>query len=418
MPCHPARARELLKKGKAAVFRRCPFTIILKDREGGETQRVIIKIDPGSKQTGIAIVRYGANGAQVIFAAEIAHRGWLIKKKLDSRRALRRNRRDRKTRYRQPRFSNRKRQKGWLAPSLMSRVHNIETWVNRFIRYVPITGLGMELVRFDMQKMQNAEISGIEYQQGELAGYELKEYLLEKWGRKCAYCDIENVPLEVEHIRSRSKGGSNRASNLTISCVSCNRKKNNMPIQDFLSNDPARLKRILAGTKRPLKDTAMVNATRWKLFEVLKGLGLPLEVGSGGRTKFNRSQMGYPKDHWIDAACVGETDLGVDLDVDMQILKIKAMGHGSRQMATTDKYGFPKSHKARVKKPFGFMSGDICKAVITKGKWKGFVGVGRITVRASGSFDFAPHGMSVSYKYLQTMHKNDGYKYEFDRKAI
>lgn len=414
MPCHPARARELLRKGKAVVFRRFPFTIILKKRTGGDIQPMRVKIDPGSKVTDLVVVAYGKNGAKVVFATEIEHRGWLIKKKLDSRRALRRGRRDRKTRYRKPRFSNRKRQKDWLAPSLMSRVYNIETWVNRLIRFSPITSLSLELVKFDSQKLQNAEISGIEYQQGKLQGYEIREYLLEKWGRKCAYCGAEGVPLEIEHIKPRSKGGSDRVSNLTLSCKPCNQKKGNQPIEDFLSHDLAKLKRVLAQTKRPLKDSAAVNATRWKLFEVLRSFKLPLETDSGALTKMNRVKMSYSKDHWIDAACVGESGLGVELDPDMQILKIKAMGHGSRQMATTNKYGFPKSHKARVKKPFGFMSGDICKAIVTKGKRKGFIGIGRITIRASGSFDFAPYGVTLSHKYLQTIHRNDGYKYKFE----
>lgn len=416
--CHPARARQLLKKGKAAVFRRYPFTIILKYRVGGDVQKISVKIDPGSKTTGIVIVRYGKLGTKVIFAAEIEHRGYVIKKRLNSRRALRRNRRGRKMRYRKARFMNRKKPKGWLAPSLMSRVHNIETWVNRFIRFAPITDLAMELVRFDTQKMQNPEISGTEYQQGELQGYEVREYLLEKWGRKCQYCDKQNVPLEVEHIKPRSKGGSDRVSNLTISCRPCNLKKNNMAIDDFLAHDLARLKRIMAQTKRPLRDSAAVNATRWKLFETLEGTGLLVEVGTGGRTKFNRSKMGYPKDHWIDAACVGESGLGIELNPRMQILSIKAMGHGSRQMCRTDKYGFPITHKARVKHRFGFQTGDICKATIPKGKYIGFYPIGRIVAK-SGSFLFAKPGtksldrISVNHKYLQQIHRNDGYSYGF-----
>jgi len=134
---------------------------------------------------------------------------------MDSRRAIRRSRRSRKTRYRKPRFNNRTRPKGWLPPSLMSRVFNIETWVARLRRYCPITAISLELVRFDIQKMQNPEINGIEYQQGELFGYEVREYLLEKFGRKCAYCCAEGIPLQVEHIIPKTRGGSNRVSNLT-----------------------------------------------------------------------------------------------------------------------------------------------------------------------------------------------------------
>jgi hypothetical protein len=115
----------------------------------------------------------------VSFAAEIEHRGDKIKAALDSRRAVRRNRRNRQTRYRKARFNNRTRTAGWLPPSLESRIANILTWVNRLQRYCPITAISQELVKFDTQILQNPEISGIEYQQGELAGYELREYLLE-----------------------------------------------------------------------------------------------------------------------------------------------------------------------------------------------------------------------------------------------
>ena len=126
-PCHPARARELLTKKKAAVFRRYPFTIILNERDGGDVQPIELKFDPGSKTTGIALVSQFQRGRMVIWAAELEHRGQRIKSLLDSRRMVRRNRRNRKTRHRQSRFLNRTKPQGWLAPSLMSRVHNCQT---------------------------------------------------------------------------------------------------------------------------------------------------------------------------------------------------------------------------------------------------------------------------------------------------
>src|SRR5215207_9959971 len=139
MPCHPARARQMLREGKATVFRKYPFTIILKEREGGDTQPVQVKIDPGSKTTGIAMVGDFKRGKRVIWAAELTHRGQQIRGALLSRRQLRRSRRNRKTRYRQPRFLNRRRPEGWLAPSLMSRIHNIWTWLKRLNKFTPIT---------------------------------------------------------------------------------------------------------------------------------------------------------------------------------------------------------------------------------------------------------------------------------------
>jgi hypothetical protein len=192
-PCHPARARELLNKGRAKVFQRYPFTIVLQDRMSKEStvHPHRIKIDPGSKTSGLAVVQ--EQTGRVTNALEISHRGKQIKDALESRRALRRGRRNRKTRYRKPRFLNRTRKQNWLPPSLESRIANIETWVKRIRKICPVTAISQELVRFDLQQMQNPEISGVEYQRGELFGFEVKEYLLAKWGRKCAGSPVLSV---------------------------------------------------------------------------------------------------------------------------------------------------------------------------------------------------------------------------------
>jgi len=226
-PIHPAQARQLLNNGRDAIFRRYPFTLIVKEScPDAPIEPLRIKIDPGSTTTGVALVN-DATG-EVVWAAELQHRGFAIRESLKSRSSMRTGRRNRKTLYRQPpkhewfRKGNKQpckvqRRKGWLAPSLKSRVYNIDTWAKRLRKYAPIAAIYQELVRFDTQIMQNPEISGKEYQQGTLAGYETREYLLEKWGRQCAYCDIKDVPLQIEHIHPRAKGGSNRISNLTLS---------------------------------------------------------------------------------------------------------------------------------------------------------------------------------------------------------
>ncbi len=209
MPTHPARARKLLKAGKAAVYRRQPFTIILKyEVNEPETQPVELKVDPGNHTSGLSLVAQFAQGWVVLWAANLDHRGRQVKRNLDRRRAVRRSRRHRKTRYRKPRFRNRTRPDGWLAPSLQSRAGNVETWAARLRRWCPISTIQVETVRFDTHKLVNPEVSGVEYQQGELFGYEVREYLLEKWGRQCAYCGAENVPLEVEHIIPKSRGAA------------------------------------------------------------------------------------------------------------------------------------------------------------------------------------------------------------------
>jgi 5-methylcytosine-specific restriction endonuclease McrA len=431
-PTHSAQARQLLRNKKAAVFRRFPFTIILTESRPNSlsgfassqspgtaktgtcspVSQLRLKIDPGAKHTGIALVN-DASG-EVVFAAELKHRGFAIRDALISRKQLRRGRRARKTRYRKPRFLNRTRSKGWLAPSLQSRVNNIKTWVNKFQKVAKIESISQELVRFDMQLMNNPDIKGEEYQQGKLQGYETREYLLEKWGRQCTYCGVKDVPFQIEHIHPRAKGGSNSITNLTLSCEKCNIKKGTKDIKEFLKKEPRLLSKILSQAKRPLADAASVNSTRWALFGVLKETGLPIETGSGGLTKFNRSQQKLEKTHWNDAACVGKSTPILNIK-GVKPLLITANGHGTRQMCGTDKFGIPCRHRTNKQIHFGFQTGDIIKSVVTSGKKVGEY-VGRVLCRATGSFDIATKAgriSGISYKYCSAIHKKDGYAYAF-----
>lgn len=405
----------LLSSGKAAVFRRYPFTIILKEIVVPEPIPLRLKIDPGSKTTGLAIVN-DATG-EVVFGAALHHRGNATKARLDDRRAIRRSRRQRQTRYRKPRFNNRVRRQGWLPPSLESRIANITTWVRRLQRLCPIVAISQEVVRFDMQLMENPEMSGVGYQQGTLAGYEVRAYVLEKWNRTCAYCGKKDLPLQVEHIRPKANGGTNRISNLTLACEQCNRAKGTQDVTVFLANKPDALKRILAQAKAPLQDASAVNATRWALYERLKQCGLPVECGTGGRTKYNRTTRHLPKTHWLDAACVGASTPDVLHMAGVVPLLIKACGHGNRQMCGVNRFGFPTRHRQRQKQYFGFQTGDLVKAVITKGKKIGTY-IGRVLVRASGSFDMVtPHGriQGIGYRTCTVLYHGDGYRYEEGR---
>ena len=240
----------------------------------------------------------------------------------------------------------------------------------------------------------------------------MREYLLEKWGRKCAYCGTEKVPLQVEHIHPKSKGGSNRISNLCLACEPCNLKKGVQSITDFLAKKPDILKKVTAQAKRPLKDAAAVNSTRWALFNALKTTGLPITTGSGGQTKFNRSRLSLPKTHWLDAACVGQVE-SLEVLTNKHLI-IKATGHGTRQMCRTDKYGFPSRHVPRCKFVKGFQTGDIVKAIVTTGKKIGEY-VGRVAVRSTGSFNISASALiqGISHKYCKTIHRKDGYSYGF-----
>lgn len=351
-------------------------------------------------------------GKKVLWGANLTHRGLAIKMKPEARRSLRSSRRSRKTRYRKARFLNRTKPKGWLAPSLMHRVFTVDPWVTRLAKWTPADQISIERVRFDMQTMENPEIQGTEYQQGTLHGYEVKGYLLHKWGHQCAYCREKDVPLEVERIQPRSKGGSDRVSNLTLACVPCNQKKGSKPVEQFLAKKPDLLKRILGQAKAPLRDAAAVNATRWKLYETLKVSGFPVEVGTGGRTKFNRTHQGFSKNHWIDAACVGESGERLRLPI-LKPFQIKCMGRGNRQACKTDEHGFPNKWRTRQKVFFGFQTGDMVRADVPSGKNAGHH-TGRVSVRAKGSFALATKDGKkdgINHRFFSTIQRQDGYSY-------
>ncbi len=403
MPCSEKRARLLLERGRAVVHRRFPFTIRLKDRTGEESkfQPLRLKLDPGSKTTGVAIILDGQNGRQAIFFGEVVHQPG-IKHRLKARAGVRRGRRQRHTRYRPARFSNRRRPKGWLPPSLVARVDQTIHAVNKILRGAPITDLSVENVAFDTPKMQDLEIQGVEYQQGTRLGYEVREYLLQKWDRHGAYCDVTDIPLEVEHIHAKDCGGSDRLSNLAIACHDCNQAKDNKPLEDFLANDKGRrgrakqnakiyagkdpsktqqrvrwqadrLERINLQRKATLRDAAAMNATRWRLYDQLKATGLPVEAGSGGRTKMQRIAHGFAKEHYYDALGVGASTLETFTRLAAYVQVWSAKGRGNRQRCRTDKYGFPIRYLSGKKMHFRFQTGDLVEAVIPRGEIPGYL---------------------------------------------
>lgn len=464
VPCTEKRARQLLERGRAVVHRMSPFTIRLKDRtaEESKVQPLRLKLDPGSEATGFAVLREDKpEKSESVLLGEIRHKRG-VKDAVDARRAQRRSRRSRKTRYRKPRFGNRNpekcaacgrnarrgsrycrscenarnlvdngRRERRLPVSLEARVDQTLSAVGKLMRLLPIAAISTEHVKFDTQKLQNPEVSGVEYQRGELFGYEVKEYLLEKWGRRCAYCGAENVPLHVEHVvpRNPRRGpkGTDRVSNLTLACKKCNDDKGNRQPGEWLeellrSKDPKdrlraeNLREVMKRCKEPLVAAALMNATRWALYNRLKETGLPVEYGTGARTKHNRERPGLPKTHYYDACCVGESTSN-DITIDQEYVQVwSALGRGSRKMCNTDEHGFPIGHRARRKMYFGFMSGDLVVADIPRGKYAGRW-VGRVAVRASGYFDVKDGSghrvcQGVSYRHMKLLQRADGWYYE------
>jgi len=428
MPTHPARARELLRKGRARVHRLTPFTIRLVDVDATDPGVVVdgveLGIDPGSKTTGMALFVTDASGNRTaVSLIELVHRGLAIKMSLSKRAALRRGRRSRNLRYRAPRFDNRTRKPAdgldvWLPPSVRHRVVTTVAWLDRLARLAPITRVHVESARFDTHLLHEPEVSGVGYQQGTLAGTEAREYLLAKYQHRCVYCDATGVVLNLDHVRPRSRGGSNRVSNLVTACVPCNEAKDNLPVEQFLAHDPARLARVLAGLKKPLRDAAAMNSTRHALVGAIASRGFDPVTATGGRTKWNRTRFGVPKTHALDALCVGE--VGGVSGWPSTTLAVTATGRGSYARTRSDRHGFPRLRLTRVKRHHGFATGDLVRAVVPTGKKAG-THFGRVAVRATGSFNITTSAGTVQgihHRHVRLLQRADGYTYATMKEGV
>lgn len=349
MPTSPRKARLLLKKGKAKVVNRNPFTIQLKYPTGEAKQPIILALDPGYKNVGFSAT---TNKRELISGEVILRTD--IPDKLKEKKMYRTNRRSRNTRYRKPRFDNRGIPKGWLTPSIQHKLDTYINLVNKFNNILPISQINVEISPFDIQKMQNADISGIEYRQGELQGYEIKEYLLEKWHRQCAYCKIENVPFETEHIIPTSRGGTNRVSNLTIACHQCNQKKGNMTATEFGHPD------IQLQAKQSLKAAAFMNVVRSRLVDIIKK-EFPQYICNktyGYVTKHNRIKLELEKTHANDAFVIAHHNNKLNFDqIRSKPYQVKQIRRNNRSLQLNRK-GFKPSVRT---KRYKYSPGDLIK---------------------------------------------------------
>jgi len=448
------RARKLLEQGKACVHRYYPFTIIIKNAdvrkmEIKDTYR--IKIDPGAKHTGMAVIRERDNA--VMLFLQIEHRGDQVRSNIQTRAAVRRNRRNRETRYRKCKWPNHylkknskykfdsSRPDGWIPPSVKSVGDNVINWVRKLTKYIDITECSFEAVRFDTQLLDNPNIEGEEYQHGTLYGYELKEYLLETYGHQCQYCGglSEDDKLEWEHKRPVSRGGSDKIANASLACRTCNQDKGSKTLKEYLevlkTRNPKtkkekvlnneRIKRItdIINTGKVYKSNryaAWVNSTRRYIEKALFEMFENVECTSGGKTKFNRTNLNLPKDHHFDALCVGAVPVDGYKNTHQKCLYIKAMGRGTRLLGKVDKYGFlhkyPKSPKRKFKENnnIGFQTGDIVFADVPNGKYKGKF-TGRASLRSSGYFNIqTKDGIMVAKSdFCIVRQYSDGYNYHY-----
>ena len=410
-PCNTisaAYARILLFTKQAVIHKRFPFTIRLRnDNAVLKDRNYTIKLDPGSKTTGVAITD---DKDSVVMLAEIEHRGHIIKKNLDSRRAVRRSRRQRKTRYRESRFLNRTRPEGWLAPSIKSRADNVINFIKKYKKLINIDKVMIENVNFDVAQMSSGNyLIGTDYQQGNLYNKDLRGFIFSKTKGRCSYCGAKAE--EIDHIVPRSNGGTNSSYNLTPACRSCNEKKSNLSLKEFgklMNKDYSQLE-----PKKLPKDAAIVQSARKYMVKEITKLVSDTTTYDAWITKYNRDQLGLPKQHYYDALSVGKT-ANYKFLTD-KVLQISAKGRGSRQMCRMDSYGFPRTSAKASKSVKGFQTGDIVKAIVPTGLKQGEY-LGKVAVRSSGYFDIQAKTKTiqgVGYRYCHIVQRSDGYSYDY-----
>ena len=409
-----AEARILIKKKLAVIHKVYPFTIRLKDNSCVSQNRAYtVKLDPGSRHTGIAIVD---DRDQVVMLAELEHRGHLIKRNMDSRRAVRRHRRNRNTRYRPARFLNRKIPKGWLAPSVKSRADNVINFIKKYKKLINIDKVMIEHVSFDTAQMSsNTKLYGVKYQQGPLYQQKLRSFIFSRSNGKCVYCGAQAE--EIDHVIPRAKGGTNSVYNLVASCRACNQMKSNLSLKEFGKKINKNFSKL--EPKKLPKDAAIVQAARNYMVKEVTKLVFNTTLHDAWMTKYNRDELGLPKEHYYDALSVGEVPNKFDFLTD-KVFQISAKGRGSRQMCLMNKYGFPRTKSKGSKLVEGFQTGDMVKVIVPSGLKQGEY-LGRVVVRSSKCFDVKTKTKTVQgiwHKYFHIVQRGDGYLYNYERRAI
>ena len=337
MPCSPCKARKLLRQGKAKVKRTEPFTIQLLYGSSGYTQDITLGIDAGSKHIGVS----ATTKKKELYAADVEIRND-ITDKLSTRRQYRRSRRNRKTRYRKSKFQNRvkSKHKGWFAPSIESKINSHFRVVRDVYKMIPINRIVVETASFDIQKIQNPDISGVGYQKGDQLGFDnVREYVLWRDGHICQCCkgkSKDNI-LEVHHIESRKTGG-NSPSNLITLCRTCHAGYHKGTVKL-----PSKIKRGMS-----FRDSTFMGIMRWTFYNRLKEIYHNVYMTYGYVTKHNRIKNHLPKEHYIDAYCIAGNFGAERLDyyyyqkcvrkTNRQIHKAKMLKGGKKKLNQAPKY--------------------------------------------------------------------------------
>ena len=389
-----AKVRVLLKSGKAKVVKKCPFIIQLLYDSTNYKQKVTLGVDSGSRHIGIS----ATTKDKVLFEADVELRNDIVDL-LSTRRELRHSRRNRKIRYRKPRFDNRKRKDGWLAPSVQQKVDSHLTMIEKVRKILPISDIVAEVASFDIQKIKNPSISGAEYQQGEqLDFWNVREYVLFRDGHTCQCCKGKSKDkiLNVHHIESRKTGGD-APNNLITLCETCH--------TGYHKGTVKLPKTIHRGMS--FRDATFMGIMCWAFYNKLKEIYPNVSLTYGYITKHTRIENDLPKDHYIDARCISGNPKAVSSG---EVFYYKKVRCHNRQIhkAKILKGGIKKRNQA----PYEVKGFRLYDKVLWKGQ-KCFIfgrrSTGRMDLRL---LDGTHINASVGYKNLKLLNMCSNYLIE------
>ena len=405
MPCSNRKARLLLKEGKAKIYQYNPFTIQLCYATGEYVQECHVGIDTGSKHIGIAV----KSEDKVLFKGEAELRQD-VKSNLDTRRSYRRDRRNRKTRYRKARFLNRKRKKTWLPPSIENRVKHTFKWIDTLLSLVPNPQLHIEVGKFDVAKMINPEIQGIDYQRGQTYGfYDVRYFVFARDNYTCQYCGkSKGKILQTHHIIYRSNGGSNRADNLITICTDCHTYENHQKggvLYKWQENHKK--------TKQ-YKEPPFMNTLRKRIFKRYPNA----IITYGSETTPKRKELGLEKTHYNDAIVIsGISTIKENPD---EWLLIKQFRKKKRSLhEATARKGRKEPNRLQKRnaknKPYykGFHLNDKVKVFDQIGHITGFASGGAYIKNAENKYITLPNKSydQVGISNIRLLHHNNNWQY-------
>lgn len=404
MPCSQRKARILLKNKKAIIYKYNPFTIQLTYTTGETKQPINIGIDTGSKHIGIAITSEN----KVLYKAEVELRQD-ISKNIQIRKIYRRDRRNRKTRYRKPRFLNRKRSDKWLPPSIQSRINTTFYWIDKFCNLVPNPKLYIEVGKFDTAKLINPEIQGLDYQHGQTYGYyDVRYFVFARDKYTCQVCKKQNKILRIHHIVYKGKGGTDRADNLITVCNDCHTYKNHQP-GNVLHNWFLKGKKTKKYTEPPF-----MNSLRIRIFNKYPNA----IITYGSKTTKKRKELQLEKTHYNDAIAISNIDF-IKENPDEWLL-IKQFRKKKRSLhESTIRKGRKKpncNQKRNTKNtPFykGFYLNDKVKIFDKVGYITGFTGTGIYIKDNNGNYITIPNKTykQVPIKNIKLIHHNNNWQF-------